>query len=278
MQAPMTFRPIFVLALAALLSGWISVGHAAQKELHWAGCVISKLGFMQDLADAYEKKTGIKIVLGGGGATKGVREVAAKHTDLGGGCRLPLVYRNSDGSYNIEEREKKIKIIPLGWDALVVTVHPENPLIESITRDQLREVLTGKITHWKQLGADTDKAINLYDNVSKISGVGRTLRQQLFDDPEFEFTGRAIRLATAAKIEQTVGEDPYSLAVSGFSSSRHRAVKMIQLEGSEPTMETLSAGNYHLYRLLFWWCRKNISNRPRSPILSASPSHSRDSG
>lgn len=240
-----------VLLIVAALAGWHGTAQAAKKELHWAGCVISKLGFMQDLADAYEKQTGTRIILGGGGATKGLRQVAAKHTDLGGSCRLPLVYKNSDGSFHIEESETKIKIIPVGWDALVVIVNQEKPLIDTITREQLRDVLTGKITHWRQLGADSDKPINLYDNVSKISGVGRTLRQQLFDDPNFEFASRAIRLPTAAKIEQTIAEDPYGLAVSGFSSSRHRAVKMVKLEGSEPNMETLRAGDYHLYRLLF---------------------------
>lgn len=253
--------PFFML-LATLLAGWHSIAHASNKELHWVGCGISKLGFMQDLANAYEQKTGTRIILQGGGATKGLREVSALHTDLGGSCRLPLVYKNNDASYSIEESEKQVKIIPVGWDALVVIVNQEKPLIDSITREQLREVLTGKITHWKQLGANTDKPINLYVRQGKISGVGLTLRQQLFNDPDQTFSPGATRLASSGKIEQAVAADPYSLAISGISSSRHRPVKMLKLEGIEPNMKTLQSGHYQLYRMLFLVVSDTYRQRP----------------
>jgi phosphate transport system substrate-binding protein len=251
-----------LILFTSLLICWQPAAHAAQKELRWVGCGISKLGFMQDLATAYEKKTGTKIILEGGGATKGLREVSSLHTDLGGSCRLPLVYQNKDGSFQIEESERKLKVIPVGWDALVVIINKEKPLIESITKEQLRDVLTGKITHWYQLGVDSDKPITLYVRKGKISGVGRTLRQQLFDDPGLEFTGRAIRLASSGKIEKAVAADPYALAISGFSSSRHRPVKLLKLNGVEPNMTTLKAGDYDLYRMLFLVVSSSYMERP----------------
>ena len=241
-----------ILALTVtLLFVWHLPASAATKELHWTGCGISKLGFMQDLAKAYEKKTGVHIVLEGGGATKGLREVSAGHTDLGGSCRLPLVYKNTDGSYTIEKSENHLKIIPVGWDALVAITHRENNLIDSISSEQLRDVLTGKITHWNQLGAKSDKPIILYLRNGKISGVGRTLRQQLFDDPDQEFTRHAIYKASSGQIEKAIEADPYGLAISGISSSRHRNLKVLKLNGVEPTMESLHDGKYSLYRLLF---------------------------
>jgi phosphate transport system substrate-binding protein len=248
--------------LGILLLAWQSAVLAAQKELRWSGCGISKLGFMQDLAEAYEKESGIKIILEGGGATKGLRQVSAGHADLGGSCRLPLVYQNKDGSYSIEQSERHLKLIPVGWDALVVITHPQNRLIDSISKQQLRDVLTGKITHWNELGADSDRPINLYLRQGKISGVGRTLRQQLFDDPAQAFTMRALRLASSGKIEKAVAADPYGLAVSGISSSRHRALKMLKLNGIEPTMANLQSGDYHLYRILFLLVSNHYLERP----------------
>lgn len=250
------------LSLLTLILGLNTPAQSANSELKWTGCGISKLGFMQDLAKAYEKKTGTRIVLEGGGATKGLRQISAGHTDLGGSCRLPLVYKNRDGSYTIESSEKQLKIIPVGWDALVVIVNGDNPLIESITREQLQQVLTGKITHWNELGAKTDKPITLYIRTGKISGVGRTLRQQLFDDPDQEFTQRSVQLASSGKIEKAVAADPYALAVSGISSSRHRPVKMLKLNGVEPTMQTLEQGTYDLYRLLFLVVSDKYMRRP----------------
>lgn len=254
-------RPILVVTTALLL-GWQMPAWSAAKELHWTGCGISKLGFMQDLAQAYERKSGTRIILEGGGATKGLRQVSAKHADLGGSCRLPLVYKNKDGSYSIEQSERKLKIIPVGWDALVVIVNRDNPLIESITREQLRDVLTGKITHWKELGADTDKPITLYLRKGKVSGVGRTLRQQLFNNPDQEFTNHSIQLASSGNIEKAVAADPYGLAVSGISSSRHRPLRMLKLNDAEPSMQALQKGEYELYRLLFLVVSDKYLERP----------------
>ena len=93
--------------------------NAASKELTWAGCGISKKGFMNDLAKAYEKKTGVKIKIAGGGATKGLRHVASGKINMGGSCRLPLIYKEDDGTTQVLGIERNLNVIPVGWDALV---------------------------------------------------------------------------------------------------------------------------------------------------------------
>ena len=229
----------------------ISLNAHATTTINWGGCGISKLGFMQDLARAYEQETGVHINLEGGGATKGIRMVASNHIDIGGSCRLPLVVRNPDGSYSIDKAESHVKTIPVGWDALVVIANPNNHGIDSISREQLREVLTGTITNWRQLGAERDAPINLYVRQGKISGVGLTLRQQLFNNRDQDFTVRANILPSSGKIEQAVENDPNGLAVSGISSSRHRQLRLLKLDGIEPSMHTLQSGDYKLFRILF---------------------------
>lgn len=242
------------LACAAFLSLIIPVpsfADTATKEITWVGCGISRVGFMQDLANAYQKKTGIKIVIEGGGATRGIRDVANHSADLGGSCRLPLVYQNGDGSWNVESQEQQVKLIPVGWDALVVITHKDNTLLDNITQQQLRDIYTGKITTWRELGANSDKPINLYAREGKISGVERTMRQLLFNNAEQEFTSRATWLVSSGKIEEAVEKDPFGLAVSGISSARQRQLKMLKLDGIMPDRESVKSGRYMLYRLLF---------------------------
>ena len=45
---------------------------AAAAELTWTGCGITKKAFMAEIAKVYEEKTGIKIRISGGGATRGI--------------------------------------------------------------------------------------------------------------------------------------------------------------------------------------------------------------
>lgn len=254
---------VLMAAAAALLSGLFSAAATAdERVINWVGCGISKKAFMQDLADAYEKKTGVKIVLDGGGATKGLRHVASKQSTFGGSCRLPLVHRGSDGSVKIDGAEQNIRIIPVGWDALAVIAHKDNRSIDSVSMEQLRDVLTGKITNWQQLGGKEDRPINLYVRKGKISGVGLTLRQQLFNNANQEFAASAKILASSGKIEKAIEEDPNGLAVSGISSSRHRDLRILSLDGAQPTMDDLKAGHYHLYRILFLVAPPNYATDP----------------
>ncbi len=243
--------------LAAAAAAWVVMAAlvpqaaAAGREITWVGCGISKLGFMRDLAAEYEKRTGVRIRLEGGGATRGIRQVAAGESTLGGSCRLPLVTHGAGSAGSVAAQESNIKLVPLGWDALVVIVHPQNRLIDQISRDQLRDLLTGKITDWSQLAAGTSHAINLYVRRGKISGVGLTLRQQLFNNVDQEFAPGAIVLKSSGKIEKAVEQDPWGIAVSGISSSRHRNLRMVPLDGVEPTLANLKRGKYPLYRVLF---------------------------
>jgi len=235
---------------------------AATKELTWAGCGISKKGFMNDLAKAYEKKTGIKIKIAGGGATKGLRHVASGKINLGGSCRLPLVFKKDDGTSQVLGIEENLNVIPVGWDALVAIVQKDNKMIDSISTAQLKDIFIGKITNWKQLDGKTDKPINLYIRKGKISGVGLTLRQQLFNNTDQEFSESARVLKSSGKIEKALEKDPYGIAVSGISSSRHRKLTMLKLDDVEPTMKNLRKSKYKLYRILFLVAPKDYLKNP----------------
>ncbi|HHC72682.1 MAG TPA: phosphate ABC transporter substrate-binding protein [Thiotrichales bacterium] len=240
-----------LVAGMAMMAFVIASPSSQAREIQWVGCGISKLGFMRDLATAFEKKTGVKINLEGGGATRGIRDVAAGRSQLGGSCRLPLVVPAEGGGTTIAEPERNVRMIPVGWDALVVIAHQENRLVDEISREQLRKVLVGEITNWRELGAKEARPIHLYVRKGTISGVGLTLRQQLFNNVDQPFAEGATRLKSSGKIEKAVERDPDALAVSGISSSRHRQVRMLKLDGLEPTLENLKRGRYPLFRILF---------------------------
>ena len=229
---------IRLLTLSALLSG-VSA-QAAENELTWVGCGITNKAFMAELAAAYEQKSGIKINLQGGGATKGIRDTALGKSDLGGACRVAL--ENHD-------EEMQVTQIPVAWDALVVITNKNNP-IENIGLHQLRQLYLGNITNWKQLGGH-DGEIELYVREGKLSGVGRTLRELVFADYNQEFTPKARVVASSGPLEKAVEENLSAIAVTGISSAKKRNVKILNLAGKEPNYETIKSGEYLLYRPLY---------------------------
>lgn len=216
-------------------------------KITWAGCGISKNAFMNEMAAAYEKKTGVKVELLGGGATKGIRQVSSKEVQIGGTCRHII---EKDKSMMTHDEERRVELRPVAWDALVLMVHKDNP-VESVSLDQLRKLYKGQITNWKELGGK-DAPIELYARKGKISGVGRTLRELLFYNYDEEFVAKYV-VEETANLEKDMVTNPNGAGVTGVSSARKLKgiAKILKIDGKEPSYENIRTGQYLLYRPLY---------------------------
>jgi phosphate transport system substrate-binding protein len=234
-------KVLSICSVAFVMVAGILIGtpECLADDLTWVGCGISKRAFMGPLAAAYENKTGNKVKLSGGGATRGIVDVAEGKADMGGTCRHVLP----------RAEERGVKLVPVGWDALVVLVHPSNK-VDSLTLDQLKDVYTGKVSNWKQVGG-ADQKILVVARSGKISGVGRMFRELVFKNPDQEFTPSAKTVEESEGVEHVVEKETGAIAVSGVSSAQKRAVKLVKVNGKAPTHDTIQEGSYLLYRPLY---------------------------
>ena len=236
-------RSFKLLLLSTTLSLFATSALAVEQQgtsLIWAGCGITKKAFMAELAKAYEKKTGIKVNLKGGGATKGIRNAMKGEIDIGGACR-PII----EGHV----LERNAYQVPVAWDALVVIVHPKNP-VETISVRQLQDIYLGRIKNWNQLGG-WNKPIELYIRRGKISGVGRTLRELVFANFDQEFPGARHIMRSSGPLEKGVQQNMLGIGTTGISSAKRRKVKILKLNGKSPSYENIKSGAYVLYRPLY---------------------------
>jgi len=217
------------------------------KTLTWAGCGISKNAFMNEMVAAYEKKTGIKVDLKGGGATVGIRSVSKKEVQMGGTCRHVI---EKEGSMATHDEERRVVLRPVAWDALAIIVNKDNP-VDNITLDQVRKLHKGQITNWKQLGGK-DAPIELYVNKSKISGVGRIMRELLFYNYDEEFVAK-YHAEETPNLEKDIVTNPNGIGATGISSARKLKgiAKILKIDGKEPSFENIRTGHYLLYRPLY---------------------------
>ncbi len=221
----------------------------SETPLIWAGCGITKKAFMKELAAAYEKKTGVVIKLEGGGATRGIRDVQKNTINIGGACRA----RMEDNP-----NERYLEQLPVAWDAIVFIVNKDNP-INDITLAQVRDIYTGKIINWRQLGGK-DEPIDLYVRSSPISGVGQALRELVFNDYDKKFTPLAHIVASSGPAEEAVEKFGSAFAATGVSSAKRRNVKILSLAGVPPTVENIKRGEYLLFRPLYLITRTGENN------------------
>ncbi len=231
---------LLTLAMFVLMDGLFLSKQAEASELKWVGCGITKKAFMKELAAAYEKKTGTKIIIKGGGATKGIRAVAGGVADLGGTCRHKI---------DVPE-EKAAKLHQVAWDALVVVVNKDSQ-VDSITVEQIKKVLTGKIKNWKEIGG-SDSPIKLYVRKGRISGVGLMVREVIFNNPDQGFSPEAKIKRSSGPLERAISHDLYGIGMTGISSAKKRKrLKILKIDGVAPTKENIMSGKYPFYRPLY---------------------------
>jgi len=247
------FRLFSVLSALLVI---ISSDAMAGQQLTWTGCGITKKAFMAEIARAYQRKTGTAIQVTGGGATKGIRFVASKKADMGGTCRSLLHEKNGQ----IHQAEQNTRLVQVAWDALVVIVHPLNP-VQDISLQNLKRVFDGTITSWKDLGgADTPIALITREGTQgKHSGVGYMFRELVFHDANYAFKAPTINVQSTGPLENKIEKIVFALGMDGISSARKSKVKMLSLNGVYPAKKMIMSAHYPLFRPLYIAIHKNPS-------------------
>lgn len=238
-----------VTTLTGLCIFVLLVGMAAAEGdiMKWTGCGITKQAFMVEAANAYKKKTGTLISISGGGATKGIRSANTGEADMGGNCRpsLPAKFSKEEGD---------VYLTVVAWDALVPIVHKDNP-VNSISSSQLKKVLLGQITNWKDLGGP-DKKIVVVARQGKVSGVGYMTRKIIFGDADVDYAADALLLRSSGPVENKIKSDVTAIGITGISSAKKRlqngeSLKVLSVDGNEATVDNIASGAYPTFRPLY---------------------------
>jgi len=221
------------------------------SKLRWVGCGIAKRAFMSALADGYQKHCGVEVTLEGGGATRGIRDVAAGKADLGGTCR-----------HKLDRADEAAAVLhPVGWDAIVVVVHPDNP-VQDISFGDLKKVLTGKVDNWRQLGGP-DQTIEVFARASKTSGVGLMARELIFWNPGVEFSGATRTFRSSGPLEKQLEKSRFAIGLTGVSSAHKRKLKMLKVSGKAPNPKNIMTGSYPVVRPLYLVSNKDAPQHVR---------------
>ena len=143
-----------------------------------------------------------------------------------------------------------VLVFPVAIESVLVAVNATNPVSELSLR-QLRDIYTGKITNWKEVGG-RDEAIHL---ISLESAVGGSLffKEVVLGDDEFETTMRGF--TTPKQVMQAIATDSRAIGFGSITASTGlKLVKIRMGSGTaiEPSMENVRSARYPLSRYLYW--------------------------
>ena len=241
--------PALLLVLCLLL---IPLQSFSQGTLTGSGCSVSVPGYLTDLARDYEKETGSKVMVLGGGSIRGLADLQEGRMDFAASCKSKDAGDPEDFEY-----------ITASWDALVFIVHKSNP-INSITPQQVRDIYEGRINNWKELGGPDLNLISVITTTKGYGGVGEAIEKYILNGKRPLPQKNSTMQASSTTIwEQIVEEMREGFASDGFGSARKRNVKMLKVNGVAPTRENIISGKYPFRRPLFIVIKKNAKPETR---------------
>jgi len=195
-----------------------------------------------------------KIQVTGGGTGTGFAALQSQTTDLCDASRKikPAELQKCLVAFNARPTEYKVAL-----DGLSVYVNPENSLKE-LTLDQLKDIFTGKVKNWKEVGG-ADAPITVYSRENS-SGTYEFFKEHVLKGQDFAASAQT--MPGTAAIVQAVVKDKNGIGYGGAAYGG--SSKLVSLKKNEtspavnPTEENVLAGTYPIWRYLYVYVNPNL--------------------
>ena len=238
-----------IIALAAIALTGANIAEAQKVTCKIKGSDTC-LPLSQKEAESYMKKypeSSITVI--GGGSGVGLSALMSGTTDIAQASRSMKM----DEKMKMKEAGKAYKETIIAYDALAVVVNPANK-IDKLTREQLADIFTGKITNWKEVGG-TDQKIVVYSRESS-SGTFEFFKEHVMLQKNYATT--ALLMPATGAIIQSVSQTTGAIGYVGLAYV-DKAVKAIKVSYDKgktyiaPSVETAKNKTYPVTRPLFYY-------------------------
>lgn len=173
----------------------------------------------------------VTVNIAGGGSFTGMNQVAEGAVQIG----------NSDVAIPENFKDKNLvdhKVVVLPF----VFITNKDVAVDNLTAAQAIDILTGKITNWKELGGK-DQAITLIHR-SKSSGSRATITETVLKGGSF--TDKAVIQDSNGAVKAAIANTPGAL---GYVDAPYAddSVKTLAYDGVKYTPEAVTSGKYPVY-------------------------------
>ena len=236
-------KKIFPIALISLLVAVAVFG---------AGCTSSTSGGTlqlagstsvqpdaQALAQAYmANNSGVTVNVAGGGTAAGITAVGTGTAQIG------------DASANLTASQlaqyPNLQPTPICVDAIAIIVNPHNS-VTNLTLNQTRDIYTGAITNWNQVGGNNAK-INVV-NREQGSGTRDGVQKIVLKGGNFSTGG--IQQSSTGAVKSYVAGDSNAIGYIA-TNALDNSVKALNINNVAPNYGNIADGSYVIQRYLLF--------------------------
>ena len=224
---------------------------AAQSHTITVGGSTSVAPLMEMFKEEYERaNTHITVTISASGSGDGIRGAAAGTFEIGMSSR----------DLTPAEKGTDIQEIVVAIDGIGVIVNSSNPA-NDLTQAQLRDIYTGAVTHWEQLGAAARGKSGAIAVVSRESGSGtRGAFEEIlrFQD---QLVRGAIEFNSTGAVKAEVSRNVDAIGYISLGSVDN-TINVLSIDGVEPTTANVVSGSYRIARPFILMTRRSTTLNP----------------
>jgi phosphate transport system substrate-binding protein len=221
------------------------------------------LPLAQKWAEDYMKLyPGTSISVTGGGSGVGIAALIDGSTDIATASRKIKM----DEKLKLQDAGKAYVEKIVCYDALSVIVNPANP-VKKLTREQLENIYTGKITNWKDVGG-SDMSIVCYSRESS-SGTYEFFKEHVLKGKNYSST--CLNMPATGSIIQSVSQTTGAIGYVGLAYV-NKSVSAIAVSIDKgvtyvsPSLETAKDKTYPIVRPLYFYYLKTMESALQSAM------------
>lgn len=236
-------KAIWFVAAATLLSMSIASGDLYAQQVK---IIIDGSTTVGPVAKAFaeyymQRNPGVNITVSESGSGNGAKALVNGMCDIADMSRF---MKPEEFKAAVEKGVYPVAHV-VAVDGIAIIVHPSNP-VSNLTVSQVRDIYTGKITNWKQIGGPNVQIVMISrDTNSGTYESFETLvmnKEKLNENVEYVGSNGAVR--------QRVQSTPAAIGYVGLGFV-DKTVKALKIDGILPDNETVSSGAYPVARPLF---------------------------
>jgi phosphate transport system substrate-binding protein len=207
-----------------------------------------------------EENSEARIEVGGAGTSDGFEAFCKGDTQISDASR-PIDI--AEEVPVCEENGVEFIEIPVAFDGISVVVNEQNDWASDVTSEELKTMwepaAEGRITQWNQVRSEwPDRELNLYGPGTE-SGTYEFFNETIVGNEE-ETNRSDVEMSEDDNVlVQGVSGDQNALGYFGFSyyENNQDSLKVLAVDGVEPTAESIRSGEYVLSRPLFIYVSKS---------------------
>ena len=162
-----------------------------------------------------------------------------------------------------------LEYTPIGREAFVFFVHPDNP-IEDVTIDQIRGIYSGAVTRWDQLGVSGLGGIRAFQRREGSGSQTALERFVMGDTPLMKPPTQDVLDAMGGMVTVVSSYQNHKNAI-GYSFRFYCTelmsdfdIKLLRVNGVEPTLENIENGTYPLASYFYAVTRSDANAQTRA--------------